>query len=472
MSHSSANQCCAGIANVLGNKVYFPGESGYNTTETSYWSLQEASVAPACVVQPETTVEVVSFISIVTKTTNCSFAIKTQGHAPAAGAANIADGVTLDISWLNGRDLNDDHSVASVGPGSAWLDVYTALQPFNRTVAGGRNGAVGVGGLTLGGGISYFSPQVGWTCDTVVNFEIVLSSAEIVNANATSNPDLFRALKGGGNNFGVVTRIDFATIDTVPLRAGHLIQSSEYIKPVLTAFANIASAEDYDVHASITTSFTFNVTTSGWTIASIPVYTLPETDPAVYQELFSIPNITAQSTVLAENISTLAAEGPYPQSYQRFLTSTYAASAVLLIEIFGVANQTLRSARSPSDISYSLTFEPLPAVLTQHGAGKNVLGTSEADGNGVVLLISTSWSNSNSSSFAQSMSRKLLQAMDDTAAAPGGLHQFKYMNYADPSQDPLESYGSKNLAFLRAVSARYDPSGIFQKKVPGGFKLG
>lgn len=62
--------------------------------------------------------------------------------------------------------------------------------------------------------------------------------------------------------------------------------------------------------------------------------------------------------------------------------------------------------------------------------------------------------------------------MDDTAAKAGGLRRFKYLNYADPNQDVLGSYGEENLAFLRATSRKYDPHGVFQKKVPGGFKLG
>lgn len=63
-------------------------------------------------------------------------------------------------------------------------------------------GDVGVGGLTLGGGLSFLSTQYGLACDNVVNYEVVLADASIVNANATSNPDLFWALKGGGNQFG------------------------------------------------------------------------------------------------------------------------------------------------------------------------------------------------------------------------------------------------------------------------------
>ena len=142
-----------------------------------------------------------------------------------------------------------------------------------------------------------------------------MASSEIVNANITSNTDLYRALKGGGNNLGIVTRIDFATVDTVPLRAGRLFQSADYAEDVLTAFANIASSADYDVHASIVTSLSFNVTNKLWTFVSVPIYTLPVTNPPVYEELFAIPNITALSTVSIENISSLAAEPPYPQKY-------------------------------------------------------------------------------------------------------------------------------------------------------------
>ncbi|KAI3316840.1 FAD-binding domain-containing protein [Xylariaceae sp. AK1471] len=472
MPSSFAISCCSELAGALGSKVSFPGDLAYNNTETSYWSKQEALLTPRCVVQPEASADVARFMSIVTRITNCNFAIKAQGHAPAAGAANIHNGVTLDLTLLNATSISEDHSVASVETGSEWVNVYRTLNPFNKTVNGGRNGAVGVGGVTLGGGISYYSPQVGWTCDTVVNFEVVLASSEIVNANEISNPDLFRALKGGGNNFGVVTRIDFKTVNIVDVRGGHLFQSENYVESILTAIANIAAAKEYDVHTSIVTSCIFNSTSKEWTILSVPIYTLPEFNPPVYNELFSIPNITSESTASIVNISTLTAEPPIAQVYQTFLTSTYAASPKLLIDLFNIANETVSSMQVPADVNWSITFEPLPTVFTEQGEGKNVLGTSKADGNGLILLAGASWSDPSSTEFAQSMGSKIVKAMDDTATKAGGLHRFKYLNYADPNQDVLRSYGDENLAFLRTTSRKYDPQGVFQKKVPGGFKLG
>jgi FAD/FMN-containing dehydrogenase len=111
-------------------------------------------------------------MSILVGEGNCNFAIKGQGHAPAAGFANIQDGVTIDLTALSSVSLSSNKQVAHVGAGASWLDVYAYLDQHNVTVAGGRNGQVGVGGLTLGGGISYIGPRVGWACDNVLNFEV------------------------------------------------------------------------------------------------------------------------------------------------------------------------------------------------------------------------------------------------------------------------------------------------------------
>ena len=115
-------------------------------------------------------------ISIVAGIESCRFAIKGQGHAPAAGFANVNAGITIDMTGLNSVVVNTDQSIASVGAGASWLDVYTYLDTLGLSVAGARNGAVGVGGLVLGGGISYFAPRKGFACDTVINFEVCLSS--------------------------------------------------------------------------------------------------------------------------------------------------------------------------------------------------------------------------------------------------------------------------------------------------------
>lgn len=112
-----------------------------------------------------------------------------------AGAANIEHGVTIDLGGMKQVIVSSDNTTTSVGGGARWVDVYQKLDALGLAISGGRVFDVGVGGLTLGGGNSFFGPRYGFGCDGVRNFEVVLAGGQIVNANATSNPDLFKVLK-------------------------------------------------------------------------------------------------------------------------------------------------------------------------------------------------------------------------------------------------------------------------------------
>jgi FAD/FMN-containing dehydrogenase len=108
------------------------------------------------------------------------------------------------------------------------------------------------------GGISYLSPQVGFGSDTVVNFEVVLSTGEIVNANASSNPDLHLALRGGQNNFGVVTRVDISTFPLGKVHGGTILQNVSTVSGQLKTLHQFAADTDYDEKSNIIQSFGFD----------------------------------------------------------------------------------------------------------------------------------------------------------------------------------------------------------------------
>jgi FAD/FMN-containing dehydrogenase len=91
---------------------------------------------------------------------------------PIPGYAGTNDGVLVALTKLNGLTLSRDKSVLSVGPGRTWGEVYTFLEPHGLIAVGGRVGAVGVPGLILGGGISFYSSQHGFASDNVIAFEV------------------------------------------------------------------------------------------------------------------------------------------------------------------------------------------------------------------------------------------------------------------------------------------------------------
>tara|TARA_R110002003_G_scaffold109_12_gene9219 strand:+ start:3163 stop:3810 length:648 start_codon:yes stop_codon:yes gene_type:complete len=141
------------------------------------------------------------------------------------------------------------------------------------------------------GGISLFSAERGWVCDSLVNLQIVLASGAVVNANATSNSNLFAALKGGGNNFGVVTRFDFETFTQGPIWGGTVTynSSSDVDRRLLTAFAHYKQPESFDEYTGMWLSFARNLSNAQQQSAfSILFHSKPDLAPGALQPFMDL----------------------------------------------------------------------------------------------------------------------------------------------------------------------------------------
>jgi hypothetical protein len=120
-------------------------------------------VDPACIVRPNAATDVSSAIKLLANPARrtCKFAIRSGGHMPFAGSANIEGGITFDLSTLNQIQSFSNNDLVLVGPGQKWGAVYWTLGKMGRSVIGGRASSVGVGGSTLGGqSESFFTPQL------------------------------------------------------------------------------------------------------------------------------------------------------------------------------------------------------------------------------------------------------------------------------------------------------------------------
>lgn len=155
------------------------------------------------------------------------FAVRSGGHTPHAGPASITGGLLIALDQLTHLSLSAGGGLAHVGPGNRWVQVYKFLQPHGKLVVGGRVASVGVGGLVTGGGNSYLSNRFGLACDMVDSFEVVLANGTIVAASLRRNPDLFRALKGGSSNFGIITRLNLRTVPSRGVWGGNAIYAPD-----------------------------------------------------------------------------------------------------------------------------------------------------------------------------------------------------------------------------------------------------
>ncbi|KAL8951437.1 MAG: hypothetical protein Q9222_002598 [Ikaeria aurantiellina] len=475
----------ASDANPFPKIVYFPQNVTYGQSLQSYWSQQEQKVTPSCIFSPQNTRDVSQAVRILSQyqpagnstTAGCQFAIRGAGHTPFAGSANIEDGVTIDMRSIRAVNVNQQKTVVSVGAGARWSGVYEVLDAVGLGVAGGRISDVGVGGLILGGGMSYFAPRYGFVCDQVVNYEIVLANGTAVNANASSNADLWFALKGGSNNFGIVTRFDLKVFQQGNIWGGTIYNPIETLPTQIDAFVQFNNATDYDTNAAMINTYGYTSQMGAWSVANLLVYTKGIVNPKVLQPFTSIrPDLI--NTMRLTNLSDITAEQTKGAPYglrQLFLTRTYGNSAPLLSRTFAIANSTLTSTSTSKipGLIYALVYQPLPAAITTHAStsGGNALNLSPNSGPQVLALQTIQWANAADDALVRATANSIFEQADEVADQMGMQREWIYLNYADKSQDPLGSYGEGSLGRLRSVSERYDPQGVFQRMVPGGFKL-
>ena len=396
-------------------------------------------------------------------------------HTPFVGAANIDNGVTIDLSQLNQVTVSPDRATVTVGSGSRWGDVYSTLDPQNLTVPGGRDSTVGVGGLALGGGISFFSPRVGLVCDNIVSYEVVLASGAIATVSKDSSPSLFLALKGGSNNFAIATAFTINAIPSGNFFGGFAGHPVDVLENYLQLFEDFAQSANYDINSALIFSLSYNTTASSWGIASSYEYTQPTLTPPAFDKFLALPQTF--STLRLDSHASFAAEidASNPSGRrQLFSTSTFQNSAAVMKAVIDIANSTVQTlATSVPGVSYSISFQPLPQTIISKSAaaGGNALGLDATDGDLVNVLNTISWDDVAADEAVDTAARDFIDQVTQTAQTMGKDNPYLYLNYAASWQEPIQSYGDESLAQLKAVSQQVDPHGVFQTQVPGGFKL-
>ncbi|KAF4425881.1 Bifunctional solanapyrone synthase [Colletotrichum fructicola] len=454
---------CSVLSKKYPAQTFFNGSDGYTyETQTQYWSAT-AYNSPACVFVPQNAQQVSFAVTTLTLSLT-KFAVRSGGHMPVVGYNGIgSSGVLLSTSNLTTLAVSDDKATVSVGAGHRWRDVYSYLQPYGLAVVGGRIGGVGVSGLLLGGGISFYSNQYGFAADNVVRYQAVLASGLVVEATAANAySDLYWALKGGGNSFAIVTRFDLKTVKSPKVWVGISQYAQNDSAKYLDAVYNFGKYGSADGKAAIIPTIltypSYNITA----YAAARFYD-SETALATAFENFTSPTLTPVADSYALQ----------PLAEFRVLSLVVNREAVDLVHDSFIAAAT--SKLSPIiGLSASITFQPITKEFIEQGisrGGPNPQGVDPAKAPYFWVVENLSWQDAKDDAAARSFTETVTADIEAALEAKGVSGGYLYLNDAGKGQRIFQTYPAANLARLKAVRTKYDPLRIYTNLLVGGWKV-
>ncbi|KAK8085909.1 oxidoreductase [Apiospora phragmitis] len=351
------------------------------------------------------------------------------------------------------------------------------LRKSSLSVAGGRARR-----LDSGGGISFFGPREGWTCDQVTQFEVVLANGSVVGANEKENADLWWGLRGGSNNFGIMTSLTFRTFEQGLLWTSMTFNPLTEVKNQVRIYARIMAAENYDVNASFLTGWAYVGQMGTTVILNQLAYTRPVGNevPPLYQPILDLPSASpslATPPVVA-NMSTIAQNStsfpPQPRQAARYMTvpTCFVLTESMLRAAHEAFTASLPLVKDVPGIMWGVNIEPIPPSMwsnKNNGDGRtNALGLAgRFPARRWACFLSPVWADADHDDAA----RSLIADVERRAKGQGLYDPYIYLDYAAPWQEVPESYGEEDVGKLQELRKRVDPDMVFTHQVKGGFKI-
>ncbi|GAP87352.1 putative FAD binding domain-containing protein [Rosellinia necatrix] len=483
---------CSTLAENTDIDVAFPLSFKYISEQSKYWSTSCSSLKPSCIIFPTSADDVSAILKAISEGDE-DFAIKSGGHNPNNYFSSVAGGPLISTARLNQAVLDAETGVLQMGPGNRLDDIAEKLQGSGWTFVGGRIGNTGTGGLILGGGLSYMSAQYGWAASSALEFEVVLANGTIVNASDKENADLARALRGGGNNFGVVTRYTLQTYRQGNIWAGNVIyiHNDKVASNLLRAVRDFTEYNTDDRAAVIVTA----ERSTGLVIPELIDVSLLDTwilflfydGPTPPADVFR--NFTEAGVPLLNTAKT--------RTYSQFIGGSN--WVVVKGSVVEIGTETIplpprehaetvmegvhahwrevsgRTLLEPGIIA-SIAYQPFPRSIARQARAR-APDLIDADDDAHRLILELNYSFLPRASYARMADtleatydgvRRRVLAWQEQGLLPD-VYCPVFMNYGFSRVDYWGRLRPESRAFARQVADRYDPDGLFRNRT-GGWK--
>jgi FAD/FMN-containing dehydrogenase len=205
------------IRRQVSGPVIGPDEEGYDQAR----QVMYGDLRPAAVVRAADVADVQRIVRLAAET-GLELAVRSGGHS-GAGHSSTEGGIVLDLRDLKAIDIDPQAKTATAQTGLTAAEVNAATGEHGLVIGFGDTGSVGIGGIVTGGGVGYLVRKYGLTIDNVLAAQVVTADGELHDVDAEHEPDLFWAVRGGGGNFGVVTRFTFRLHELPQITGGMIL---------------------------------------------------------------------------------------------------------------------------------------------------------------------------------------------------------------------------------------------------------
>ena len=457
LSLDPAASPAAYLRGLCGGNLHLPGDPGYDAARLP-WNVA-VDQRPAAVAFPRTAAEVGAVVRVAAEA-GLRIAPQSTGHNAAPLAARGLDDVVLVHTFHLNMVISDPtRGIVRVEGGALWEPAVDSAAAHGMAVLHGSSPDVGIAGYSLGGGIGWYARKLGLATNSLTAVELVIGDGTLVRADATTNPELFWAVRGGGGNFGVVTALEFRMYPIATAYAGMLVWDITDSEKVLREWAAWGPSAPDDV----TTAFRIlRVPPVPEMPAPLRGRSLAVIDGAVVgsdergQELLGglralRPEIDTFGRVPAKSLVRLHMD---PEGGAPFVSGT---------AMLGSLPDTAIDAFL-SEVGPGTTTSLLLAELRQLGGA---LGRPHQGGGALTHLDGEFVLFGGAIAATPEMGA---QGHADAARLTSALAPYangrQYLNFAENPVDPRSAYGDTAWRQLKGIRSAVDPHGIFVANHP------
>lgn len=431
----------------LKGRVYRPGQPGYPTVRQLF-NPRWDSVQPAAVVRAAGGNDVRAAILFARK--NRLISVPKSGGHSYVGASTVSNGMVVDVSAM--RSMSYAGNVLTVGAGAKLYDVHAFLDKHGKSLPTGTCPTVGIAGLTLGGGLGVHTRAFGLTCDRIQSLGVITADGVARNVSATSDPDLFWALRGGGGgNLGIVTSFKLITIPATKLGFFRLTWPESRAADVVRGWQKFAVAAPITAWANLRIVAQSNGTL-GVTVLGVSTTGNGAAAAAQLESYVKVKATTRSFAVRTHMEAVKYLGGGTTSARQGFLAGSDVLKPMTAPTITALLGAVKTAARAK--LPAVAILDPLGGQAAKVPSGGSSWGWRSAVG--VAQWYSGMAAHPTSAQLraAQTFITNGHRAVRPSTA--GG-----YVNYVETGRSVSSYYGA-NYARLQAVKKKYDPTNFFR----------